>query len=109
MLVSNGADVKAKTDHGLSVLNVTRNVDVLEFLKAYILLNTPAPIVNTPAPIAKARQDNLGLDRDDVNPMALPPGAIRDSMKARQANLHLDRDDVDPMALPPGEARQNNL
>ena len=52
----------------------------------------------------KARQDNLHLDRDEIDPSVFS-GAARDHKKARQDNLHLDRDDIDPMAFPAGVAR----
>ena len=99
LLLSNGADINAKNDHGLSVLDVTKNVgDVLEFLQAYILSNTPVPIVVTRGEdTAPGRQ--FHLDRDQIDSMALPPGAARNNKKARQSHLHLDRDEIDPMAF----------
>jgi len=63
----------------------------------------------------QARQDNLGKDRDDIDPMSFPDGAPRRQKQARQANLGKDRDDIDPMSFPDGASRrqkqdrQNNL
>jgi hypothetical protein len=57
--------------------------------------------------VKQARQDNLGKDRDDIDPMSLPDGNARRSKLARQANLGKDRDDIDPMSYPDGVARRS--